>query len=71
MNADSLKTLQQLHIDFDSLPDNGVQDKIMLLINIVEQLAQENQELNPTLRELLLRSAQLADFSLAVKIFFM
>ncbi len=45
MNADILKTLQQLHIDFDSLPDKGVQDKIMLLINIVEQLAQENQEL--------------------------
>ncbi|WLE97953.1 MAG: hypothetical protein QTN59_03765 [Candidatus Electrothrix communis] len=50
MNADSLKTLQQLHIDFDSLPDNGVQDKIMLLINIVEQLAQENQELKETVK---------------------
>jgi hypothetical protein len=50
MNADILKTLQQLHIDFDSLPDKGVQDKIMLLINIVEQLAQENQELKETVR---------------------
>ncbi|MCI5116269.1 MAG: hypothetical protein D3921_16030 [Candidatus Electrothrix sp. AW1] len=50
MNTDILKTLQQLHIDFDSLPDNGVQDKIMLLINIVEQLAQENQELKETVR---------------------
>ncbi len=50
MNADILKILQQLHIDFDSLPDNGVQDKIMLLINIVEQLAQENQELKETVR---------------------
>jgi len=48
MNADILKTLQQLHIDFDSLPDKGVQDKVMLLINIVEQLAQENQELKET-----------------------
>jgi cell division protein FtsB len=50
MNTDILKTLQQLHIDFDSLPDNGVQDKVLLLINIVEQLAQENQELRETVR---------------------
>jgi hypothetical protein len=50
MNADILKTLQQLHIDFDSLPDKGTQDKIMLLINIVEQLAQENQDLKETVR---------------------
>jgi hypothetical protein len=50
MNADILKTLQQLHIDFDSLPDKGEQDKIMLLINLVEQLAQENQELKETVR---------------------
>ena len=50
MNADILKTLQQLHIDFDSVPDTEVQDKIMLLINIVEQLAQENQELKETVR---------------------
>ena len=42
MNTDILKTLQQLHIDEDSLPDKGVQDKIILL-NIVEQLALENQ----------------------------
>lgn len=50
MNADILKTLQQLHIDFDSLPDKGVQDKIILLINIVEQLALENQELKESVR---------------------
>ncbi|MCI5209226.1 MAG: hypothetical protein D3910_10625, partial [Candidatus Electrothrix sp. ATG2] len=50
MNADILKTLQELHIDFDSLPDKGVQDKIMLLINIVEQLALENQDLKETVR---------------------
>lgn len=50
MNADILKILQQLHIDFDSLPDKGIQDKIMLLINIVEQLALENQDLKETVR---------------------
>ena len=50
MNAGILKILQELHIDFDSLPDKGVQDKIMLLINIVEQLALENQELKETVR---------------------
>ena len=50
MNADILKILQELHIDFDLLPDKGVQDKIMLLINIVEQLALENQDLKETVR---------------------
>ena len=50
MNADILKILQELHIDFDLLPDKGVQDKIMLLINIVEQLTLENQDLKETVR---------------------
>ncbi len=50
MSADILKILQELHIDFDLLPDKGIQDKIMLLINIVEQLALENQELKETVR---------------------
>jgi hypothetical protein len=50
MSVDILKILQELHIDFDSLPDKGIQDKIMLLANIVEQLALENQELKETAR---------------------
>lgn len=50
MSADILKILQELHIDFASLPDKGIQDKILLLINIVEQLALENQELKETVR---------------------
>ena len=50
MSADILKKLQELHIDFSSLTDKGIQDKIMLLVNIVEQLALENQELKETVR---------------------
>ena len=45
MNANILETLQQLHIDLDSITDPGTRASVILLLNIVEQFAQENQQL--------------------------
>ena len=44
MSNSILETLQQLHIDLDSISDPGTLASVVLLLNIVEQLAQENQQ---------------------------
>lgn len=46
MNANILETLQQLDIDLESITDPGTRASVVLLLNIVEQLAQENQQFN-------------------------
>ena len=45
MSAEILETLQQLHIDLDSISDPGTRVSVVVLLNIVEQLARENQQL--------------------------
>lgn len=54
MNDSILGTLQQLHIDLDSIADPGTRASVVLLLNIVEQLAQDTQQLkqeNQALRD--------------------
>ena len=40
-----LNTLEQLHINLDSITDPGTRASVVLLLNAVEQLAQETQQL--------------------------
>lgn len=45
MAAQLLNTLKQLHIDLDSIADPGTRASVIVLLNAVEQLAQETQQL--------------------------
>ena len=45
MDSNILKILENLHIDTDSISDPGTRSSVIVLVNLVEQLAQEMQQL--------------------------
>ena len=45
MDSNILEILENLHIDTDSISDPGTRSIVIVLMNLVEQLAQETQKL--------------------------
>ncbi|MDM8548341.1 hypothetical protein QUF61_17765 [Candidatus Venteria ishoeyi] len=52
MSAEILDTIRQLHIDLDSITDPVTRTSIILLLNLIEQLAQENQDFKEQIQTL-------------------
>jgi hypothetical protein len=53
MSIDILDTIRQLHIDLDSITDEVTRTSVILLLNLIEQLAQENQDSKEKIRQLI------------------